>query len=64
MLQAWIKGYLQVWVCDEDARAEFTDNWDLYQSVADGFKETKARTVGALQSSAPPCQMESERIPL
>lgn len=53
-----------MWVCDEDAGAELTDDWDLYQWVADGFKETKARTVAAFQSSAPPWQMESELIPL
>lgn len=41
-------------MCDEDAGAEFTDNWDLYQRVVDGLKETKARTVAAFQSSAPP----------
>lgn len=62
MLEACIKGYLQVWVCDEDT--ESTDNWDLYQWEADGFKETEARTVAAFQSSAPPWQMESEQIPL
>lgn len=64
MFQACIKGYLKVCVCDEDAGAELTDNWDLYQWVEDGFKETKARTVAAFQSSAPPWQMENELIPL